>query len=694
MKFRFHFSFVILILILSNSISAQNAPWHHQTLVADSIVNAFIDEVSGEIAMNHCVEMSAYNRNRPVSEYRQNYLEADYVFDKAKAFKFDRVEFEYFKADSIWDGEVGELWEVSPRKNRKIADYDNMTAVLARGSQTTDVTAELIYVGNGAFDADYDSIDVAGKIVLGYASVGRLHYQAVQRRNAAGVISFSSSRPLESPEQIPWHSIYSREGNPTFGFNLDQFRGMELRNRLERGEKIKMRAIVKSLVQPNRHNVVWADITGSDLPDESVILCAHLFEGIVKQGANDNISGSAVLLEVGRTIQQLIQNRVIERPRRTIRFLWIPEFSGSIPWVNEHLDLIESTLVNINLDMVGLHLSKSYSRFNLERTPFSRPSYLNDVIESVMDYVNQTNWETLHNRSFTNPILAPTGSREPFYQNIDFHYGASDHVVFNDWGVGVPAVMLITWPDLWYHSSEDRPDKLDATQLKRAGFISALSAYIIAAADETIVLRMASEIYSNGLKRLGNEYQRAAEILTFRKTESLTPVFKRSQNIIQIAADLENRTLLSLLELAPKSQPISQQINFSTNSITTVIEPQLQNQLIQHYHHLCKLNGILAEFPTLSATEQKAKTIIPQPTSKVKGYFQREWINDVVEKSVRDSLTTISWRKTRELRNLIDGERDALEIKNVLDAEYEQPTEMEEVFNYLELLKRAGLITM
>ena len=70
-------------------------------------------------------------------------------------------------------------------------------------------------------------------------------------------------------------------------------------------------------------------------------------------------------------------------------------------------------------------------------------------------------------------IVAPTGADEPFYYSIETHYGASDHEVFNDWGVQVPGIMMIDWPDRWYHTSGDHVDKTDPTQLKRVAVIGA-----------------------------------------------------------------------------------------------------------------------------------------------------------------------------------------------------------------------------
>ena len=65
---------------------------------------------------------------------------------------------------------------------------------------------------------------------------------------------------------------------------------------------------------------------------------------------------------------------------------------------------------------------------------------------------------------------APNGSDDAFYIKIDKHYGASDHVTYMQHGI--PAVMFITWPDNWYHSSQDTPDKQDSTQYKRAAVVA------------------------------------------------------------------------------------------------------------------------------------------------------------------------------------------------------------------------------
>ncbi len=686
---------IFIGLFFCGFAGAQIAPWHYQTLISEELVDKFIGEISGEIAMSHVYEMAAYNRGRTLEEYKTTFREATYVYNKAIEYGFDTVEIEYFEGDSIWDGEVGELWEISPNLT-EIADYDDQKAVLAKGSKPAEVTAELVYVGSGTKETDYEGIDVKGKIVLGYGGTNSLHKNAVLEREAAGVVSYSSYHPVFDPWQVPWFGISGDEAKRTFAFNLGYGRGNELRKRLEKGEKITVRATVKSSIQPYKHNIVHASIKGRELPDESIIFSAHLFEGIAKQGANDDISGSAAILEIGRTYLQMIKDGSLERPRRTIHFIWVPEIHGTEPWIKKHLDLVKTMLVNLNLDMVGAHMSKSRGSYNLQRTPYSRPSYLNDVLQNVMEYVAHTNREILNNRPklFTKPIIAPTGSRDPFQYNIDYHYGSSDHIMFNDWGVGVPGVMPITWPDMYYHSSSDRPVNMDPTQLKRAAFINAVAGYAIANADEQMALKIASDSYSYGFDRLGKEYKRATEMLNSSAPENLSAAYKRASNVLKQAIILQSETLKSVKELSKGDRGLKNYVSALDKDIAKTGQ-EMEKRLFSYYEQTAKALNLKAVKPSLTASERKARKLTPKPTALVNGYMGTTLPStDLISEETEKEFSTIGKKKIRELRRLIDGKRNALEITQTLDAQFESPTDAQDVLNYLELLKLSGLVKM
>ena len=110
----------------------------------------------------------------------------------------------------------------------------------------------------------------------------------------------------------------------------------------------------------------------------------------------------------------------------------------------------------------------------MQRTPDTFPSYINDIGQSMMEYVSELTRERVRYRGNgyapSVNITAPNGSNDAFYIKIDQHYGSSDHVTYMQYGI--PAVMFITWPDMWYHSSQDTPDKQDSTQYKRAAVVA------------------------------------------------------------------------------------------------------------------------------------------------------------------------------------------------------------------------------
>ena len=76
--------------------------------------------------------------------------------------------------------------------------------------------------------------------------------------------------------------------------------------------------------------------------------------------------------------------------------------------------------------------------------------------------------------------------REPFLRGIrhtetPFSAG-SDHYILSDPTVGIPSPMLIHWPDRFYHTSEDTPDKVSPDSLARSGALAAIYAYWLASA--------------------------------------------------------------------------------------------------------------------------------------------------------------------------------------------------------------------
>ncbi len=694
---------VIALFVSAGLVEAQMTPWLYWTLLPKGQMDEIIGEASGETAWNTIMETGGYNKDRLSEEYKGTFYESQYIYDQLKLYGVPGAEIVRFPGSQVWDAIKGELWEISPMR-QKIASYRDMTAMLAKGSNSADVKAELVWVGRGS-RAEIEAADIADKIVVTEGSMGSVHNAACIQGEALGVIAISQSRPLFDPLQIPWSSIRGGRGQTgntaKFAFFLPAREGAFLKNRLLRNQKIRVHAQVETTQEPYELQDVVCHIPGTDPNAGEVIFSAHLFEGITKQGANDNKSGSAGILECARVLHTLIEEGRLPRPKRTIRFLWGPEFSGTGPWVQANPDIMENTLCNINMDMVGEWLSLNKAYMCLMRTTYGNPHYINDVMENYYRFVGEGNRARLQNRSSTYPvphrIVAPTGAEEPFHYAIETHYGSSDHEIFNDWSVQVPGIMMIAWPDQWYHTSGDRIDKADPTQMKRVAVIGAAGAYTIANADDAMAVKIAGEIASNGARRLGHQLIVALEGLNGATAETFNGAYRMARNRVLCAVDNEIATLGSVLELAEDQEKVGEYVVSMQKSIEIIGDSHLEAIKT----HMLAVAARLETKPAsivLTDLEKKAAKMIPNQTSRVteKGYRgYREFINEVPEEEQdKYPYGRRDIASTNDAGLLIDGKRSVLDIKHMLDVQYTRETDLQSLINYYQVLKLAGLIEM
>jgi hypothetical protein len=688
----------VLLLALS-SVSAQSTPWLQWTFLPEGVMSEIIGESSGENAWNMIMETGGYDKNRPASEYESVFYETKYFFERLKEYNLPGSELVRFPGGETWDGVEGELWEVSPVR-QKLASYRDMAAMLLQGSTSADVTAELVWVGYGRRKDDFTGKDLKGKIVVTEGSASSVHQIACLDSGAVGVISMSSPRPLFDPIQIPFGGIrgdQARNLQAKFAFQIPPREGEFLKKRLLAGEKIMVHAKVVTETRKYELQDLVCNIPGTDPSAGEVILSAHIHEGYVKQGGNDDISGCAAIMEVARTLNTLIKQGRIPQPKRTIRFIWAPEFSGTIPWVKANKELMKKTLCNINMDMVGEWLTKNKSYMCLIRTSYGNPHYVNDVVENYYRFVGEGNQEQIQNRSnfvpVTRRIVAPTGADEPFYYSIQTHYGASDHEVFNDWGVQVPGIMMIAWPDQWYHTSGDHVDKSDPTQLKRVVVIGAASAYTIAAADDDMAIRIAGEIMSNATRRLGHQTVRGLEELNRATKENFSDAYTMAKAYVETAVLNEKNTLETVTQLAVDKKRVGDYVAATKKSVDQIAKTELE---VLERHMKAAAVRLKSEPVSLQLTdlEKKASKMIPKPTEKVtmNGYGgYREFLPQPQAGAGRREFPRYD---RGEMQLLINGKNSVLDIKRMLDVQSERRADLQEILNYVETLKSAGLVVM
>jgi hypothetical protein len=226
---------------------------------------------------------------------------------------------------------------------------------------------------------------------------------------------------------------------------------------------------------PTEVNNVIAEIPGREKPDEWIIIGAHLDSWDYGTGAQDNGTGSVMVMEAARAIAAMGQ-----APRRSIRFaLWGGEeqgLLGSAAYVRAHASELAKCIAVLNTDNGAGHPKgwKVEGRADLQ---------------AAMKEISQT-------------LLAGLGggglSQETTFDTDHGHFMIE----------GIPAL------DLWvemegygkvHHKASDTIDKVDAHNLAVDTAIVAVTAYVIAERSEPIAPHIDHAAVSAILKKASLE---------------------------------------------------------------------------------------------------------------------------------------------------------------------------------------------
>jgi len=210
--------------------------------------------------------------------------------------------------------------------------------------------------------------------------------------------------------------------------------------------------------------------TDPDVGDEVIVLGAHLDHlgveyGQVYNGADDNASGSAVVMEVARV---MMENKI--KPNRTILFAcWGGEergLLGSRYYAKNPTIPIEKTVMNFNLDMVGIGNKLGFP--GIYYAPNIWKIIKENTSRDVLDFIEPSRGGP----------------------------GGSDHTPFIT--KGIPAFALMTQP--WmshsdYHQPGDDADKIDAELLGKVAQFVYDNVLLIANNENDLIVENRLPIY-------------------------------------------------------------------------------------------------------------------------------------------------------------------------------------------------------
>ena len=282
---------------------------------------------------------------------------------------------------------------------------------------------------------------------------------------------------------------------------VEYLRNFYIENEIEPGDpdkdyfqKMKLNLRRGNEGEVDTENVI-AIIKGTEIPDEYVILTAHLDHvgygrtgsragrnvNKIHNGADDDGSGTVAVLEIAEAFKEASKKG--KGPKRSIIFLHVTGeekgLLGSAYYADNPIYPLEDTVTNLNLDMIG-------------RTDPTREGKNREYIYIIgSDHDSQD----LHN-------LSEKTNLETVNIDLDYRFNAkddpqrfyyrSDHYNFAKNGIPIIFYFSGTHPD--YHMPSDTPDKIEYDLLEVRSRLVFYTAWNIANREERIVLDPKPEV--------------------------------------------------------------------------------------------------------------------------------------------------------------------------------------------------------
>jgi aminopeptidase-like protein len=663
--------------------------------------NAIIEELSGSIAKEYVSEIIRFHRIQASPGFHDAIYYVKSIIDQ---FPGLRSEVEVYPADGKtrtwqwtaplgWRVADGELHLVSPKQEQLTRFAETPVSVIAH-SQSVDTVAPVVYLEDGTSEQDYRRINVKGKIVLTTGKAQLVHQEAVVKRGAIGAIHFPPlERRTNQPNLVQYQGIWpnaEEKDKVGFAFSVSGQVGAKLRRLINTEPEVLVHAKVDAELFEGEQRVLTAVIEGTEFLREEVVLIAHLCHP--RPGANDNASGSALLMELARVISTLIQEGKLPAPLRTIRFMWVPEFFGTISYLKAHPEFGPRTMSAINCDMVGADPAIVGGSLNLHRTPDSLPTFVNDLIEyHLADAAKEPR------------LISPDGTNQPFHYEVKKYDWRSDHTLFIDPTFSVPCPMLNHWPDAFYHSNLDSLDKIDTTQLQRVGYAVIMTILTQAYAESDDAMFLATQVHANAHTRITQTTQRYVHdaIEAVAKTERgalLARILRKAMESIRQITRRESVALQSVKVLSPHDSELHNFIDLMLEDL--VQERQEEVRKLRQVEDL--LSRSIGYTPlkrlVLRKKEREAKTIIPRRKFQGPLYF-----TELLRSTKPEDTVWLRRQQTNqpffvevmlELTNFMDGHRNLYEIMTALEAEFGEVANIDTLDRFMKVLHGLDLVAI
>ena len=435
----------------------------------------------------------------------------------------------------------------------------NMIALNSYSTPKEGTAAEVIHIKDLK---KLKTTNVKGKIVFAETHPGRIFKTAVAKGGAIGVITYNNPKylqPEKNTTSIQFRSIPFDSVSKSWGIAMSYAAKERLKKSLKKG-KVTLKVNVATKIYESEELTIIADVKGNINPKERLVFSAHIQE----PGANDNATGVGVALEMASLTAKFIKEGKIN-PKRSLTYLWGDEIISTRRYVQEDSIRAKDIKWGISLDMVGENTAITGGTFLIEKMP--DPSAIwtrgNDKhTEWGGRKMKLSEMKSHYLNDFLINKFKTQGKRANWVVETNPFEGGSDHVPFLRGNI--PSVLFWHFTDQFYHTDNDRIDKVSKTTLKNVGTTALIAAYELINSDETTAKSIITAIEKAAVERLNEELKQGK--IAIQKGDSLQTQIE----VINAWEDWYAKTVTTTSDMVSDQNLITSEMETAKNTIKRV----------------------------------------------------------------------------------------------------------------------------
>jgi len=450
-----------------------------------------------------------------------------------------------------WDAKSARLEIIEPvvsSEERILADYQKIPTSLGMWSGPTPpegLTAEVVEL-RGADETAIAKMSLQGKLVLTDHNPAGFKWALVKAGAVGAINAFTEDPDLQDGRQ--WINAWGDNGwaftkgsTPLLSFSISPRQAALVRKLLAEHGTVRVRATVDSRYYSGVYPYVTGVIPGTG--PEEVMTLGHSSE----QGAEDNATGVAAILESLATLNRLIADGKLPPPRRSIRILVMGELYGSMHYIATHPDRMRRTVAAMCMDTPAASYGLAGTEYTFYMNPHVAKSYTDAFILRVAEEYF--------------PAVGRPWHAHPFMSGTDTYLAEP--------AVNVPTVWAYSGSGVeTHHNSEDTPDRIDPRSLRDIAVVNAAYLYYLADAADEDAVWLAELSQSRGYEQILHSAAPFLDLATSATdAEKLGRTLRDALQHINYSVDRETQAVLSVARLVP-----GEKREETTKALTPLVE--------------------------------------------------------------------------------------------------------------------------